>query len=125
MSDTVNTVACPLCGSTMKASTSWCLSCGEVMAEPADDLPAVNNRLGQVGFFVSRFGICGVAAVGPFGDLTTFVGIGLTFLSLPGIVLSATGLRKAPRRLAAWGLVIGIAGAMYLTTLCLALFRGL
>jgi hypothetical protein len=89
------------------------------------DLQPVTNRLGRAGFFLSLAGICGVAFVGPFGQTVALIGIVLTFLSLPGIVLSAIGLCGSPRRLAAWGLLIGIAGALYLPTICLALSRGL
>ena len=87
--------------------------------------PTGQNRVGRAGFFVSLAGFCGVAAVGPFGDIVTAIGIALTFLSLPGIVLSVMGLRQTPRRLAAWGLVIGIAGVLYLPTFCLVFFRRL
>jgi len=79
-----------------------------------------SNRVGQAGFWISLVGICGVFIAGPFGELVTFAGIALAFLSLPGIVLSAVGLRQSPRRLAAWGLVIGLVGAMYLPTFWLA-----
>jgi hypothetical protein len=81
------------------------------------------NPLGQAGFFTSLLGICGVAIVGPFGEAVTVAGISIAFLTLPGIVLSAIGLRRSPRRLATWGLLIGIVGAMYLPTFCFVLFR--
>ena len=88
-----------------------------------DDLVKVRNPLGQAGFFVSLLGICGVATVGPFGNAVTIAGMSIAFVSVPGIVLSAMALRRSPRRLAIWGLLIGIAGAAYLPTFCLALFR--
>jgi len=81
------------------------------------------NRLAQAGFFMSLLGICGVFVAGPFGASAPRVIISLAFLSLPGIVLSAMGLRRGPRRLATWGLLLGLAGAMYLPTLCLAFLR--
>jgi hypothetical protein len=116
---------CPLCGSAQISNTSQCSSCGEDLASPGGDLPAGQNHVGRAGFFVSLAGICGVAAAGPFGNFVTGIGIALAFLSLPGIVLCVVGLRRTPRRLAAWGLVIGIAGALYLPTFCLVLFRRL
>lgn len=82
------------------------------------------NALGRAGFIASLLGICGVALVGPFGHSVALAGIVLTFFALPGIVLSAMGLRRSPRRMTAWGLVIGIVAAMYLPTFCLTLFHG-
>ena len=82
-----------------------------------------SNRFGQAGFLMSLMAICGVFAAGPFGEPVTLVGTGLAFLALPGIVLSAIGLRRSPRRLAAWGLIIGLVGALYLPTFSLALLR--
>lgn len=81
------------------------------------------NRLGQAGFFASLLGFCGGAFVGPCGEAATLAGACVAFLSLPGIVLSAAGLRRSPRRLASWGLLIGIAAAMYLPTFYLTLFH--
>ncbi|MGQ0634633.1 MAG: hypothetical protein ACT4QC_08480 [Planctomycetaceae bacterium] len=93
----------------------------------ADDGRIVMSRnpLGQAGFIASLLGVCGIAIVGPFGEAATLVGVSIAFLTLPGIVLSAMGLRRNPRRLAAWGLLMGIGGAMYLPTFGLALFRWL
>ena len=88
-----------------------------------DHTVRARNPLGKAGFFASLIGIFGVAIVGPFGETVARAGISIAFLTLPGIVLSAIALRRSPRRLATWGLLIGIAGAMYLPTFCLSLFR--
>jgi hypothetical protein len=88
-----------------------------------DHTVTAGNPVGKAGFFASLLGICGVAIVGPFGEAVSLAGFSMAFLTLPGILLSAIGLGHRPRRLAAWGLVIGIASAMYLPTFCLFLFR--
>jgi hypothetical protein len=100
------------------------------MPHAGTDLSAATNRIGNAGFVLSLFGFCGVwlvsaAAAGLFGQFDEsiyLIGVALTFLSLPGILLSAFGLRRSPCRLAAWGLVIGIIAAMYLPTFCSPLY---
>jgi hypothetical protein len=96
---------------------------GTSIAHVESNLSAGRYCAGNVGFVLSLLGICGVVLVGPFGQIMNFIGVSLTFLSLPGIFLSAFGLDRPPRRLAAWGLVMGLVAAMYLPTFCLPLFN--
>ena len=79
------------------------------------------NKLGQIGFALSLIGVLGVFLVGPFGSLIGTVGMCVAFISLPGLAVSAIGLRRQPRRLAGWGVALGIFGSLYLPTFCLSL----
>lgn len=99
------------------------------MSHLETNLSGASNRIGRIGFIVSLSGFIGVWLVsvasaqspGRLGEVLYLIGVAMTFLSLPGILFSTFGLRRSPRRLAAWGLAVGIIAAMYLTTICLPL----
>ena len=80
------------------------------------------NNLGRTGFVLSLTGVFGLFLAGPFGALISTVAMYVAFLSLPGLVISAVGLGRQPRRLAAWGVALGIFGSLYLPTFFLSLF---
>jgi hypothetical protein len=47
----------------------------------------------------------------------------MAICSLGGVLVSVAGLFQRPRRLAGWGLVVGIIGTLYLPTMFLSLLR--
>lgn len=79
------------------------------------------NRLARVGFVFSVIGVLAVFLVGPFGPLLGTIGMCMAFLCLPGLALSVMGLRHQPRRLACWGVALGVFGSLYLPTFCHAM----
>jgi len=80
------------------------------------------NVVGCVGFSLSLVGVIGLFLVGPFGPVSATVGMNMTFLCVPGLVASIVGLIRTPRRLAGWGIVLGIFGSLYLPTFYLSIF---
>ena len=80
------------------------------------------NKLARVGFVLSLIGVVAVFLVGPFGPLVGIIGMCMAFLCLPGLAVSAVALRHQPRRLARWGVALGIFGSLYLPTFCHAMF---
>ena len=83
---------------------------------------AHQNRIARIGFVLSVTGVLGVLVVGSFGSLMNTVGMYVAFLSLPGTAISAMGLWRQPKRLAALGVVLGIFGTLYLPTFYLSMF---
>jgi len=79
------------------------------------------NVVGSVGFSLSLIGVLGLFLVGPFGPVIGAVGMCMAFLCLPGLVASIVGLFSTPRRLAGWGLALGIVGSLYLPTIYLSM----
>ena len=84
---------------------------------------AERNPIGRIGFLTSLTGVLAVIAVGLFGSLITTFAMCVAFVSLPGLVISGVGLFREPRRLAGWGVALGIFGSLYLPTFCLSLFH--
>ncbi len=74
--------------------------------------------MARIGFATSLLGVTGVFMVGPFGPSVSLVGICVTFLCVPGLLLSIAGLSRPPRRLAGWGVAVGVFGLFYLPTFC-------
>lgn len=79
------------------------------------------NSLGRIGFLISLTGIAGLLTT-PFGPGIGTVGARVAFLALPGTLVSSIGLIWHPRRLAKWGVALGVFCSMYLPTLYLSLF---
>lgn len=77
-------------------------------------------RVGRVGFALSLLGVVGVCLAGC--PVVGRQGMWLALLSVPGLVISLVGLFMPPRRFAVWGAVLGIAGGLYVPTICLSLF---
>ena len=74
-------------------------------------------RRAVVGFVTSLAGVAGV-----FVASVSVVGVWFAFLSLPGLLISIAGLLRPPRRLASWGVALGVIGSLYVPTLYLSLF---
>ena len=68
----------------------------------------------RIGFVTSLVGVAGV-----FIASFSVIGVWLAFLCVPGVLFSIVGLFCRPRRLAAWGVALGLFGSLYLPTLCL------
>jgi hypothetical protein len=84
--------------------------------------PSANqNLVGKVGFYLSLTGASG--AVGAGLPLVGIVAALLTFLSLPGLVISIVGICFQPRRLAAWGVALETFGSFNIPTMYFALSR--
>gem|GEM_PF-1647484 len=83
---------------------------------------ADRNTIGRIGFGLSVVGVLGVFVIGFFGPPVSTVGVYASFLSLPGLGVSAVGLSGKPKRLAGWGLGLGIFGSLFLPTIFLSLF---
>ena len=83
---------------------------------------AARNPVGGIGFFLSLIGFMGVAVVGPLGPIVSSIGMCLAFLCLPGLLVSVIGVFRTPRRLAAWGVALGVFGSLYLPTFYLSIF---
>ncbi len=81
------------------------------------------NHIARIGFFTSLTGVLALFAVGPFGSLIATVSMCVAFVSLPGLIISGVGLFRRPRRLAGWGVALGIFGSLYLPTFYLSLFH--
>lgn len=90
-------------------------------ANSASQVPTT-NPIGRVGFILSLVGFAGVAVVGPLGAIVSVVGMCLGFLCLPGLVVSIVGVFRTPKRLARWGIGLGLLGSFYLPTFYLSLF---
>lgn len=71
------------------------------------------NRMGRVGFFLSLTGFLALCALPILGALAGT----LAFATLPGAIISAVALLQPPRRLAAFGLALGLFGCAYLPTI--------
>jgi len=85
-------------------------------------VPDSGNTLGRVGFVLSLVALLGLLAVGPFGSTVNTFGMCISFVCLPGLVTSVVALRHRPRRLAGWGIAVGIFVALYLPTFYLSMF---
>jgi hypothetical protein len=76
------------------------------------------NNLGQVGLVVSGLGLVALIVLGWWRiDIVRYT----TLCSLLGLVLSLAGLWRRPRRPAAWGVILGLLGTLYLPTVFLPL----
>ena len=82
-----------------------------------------SNSIARIGFFASLTGVVSLFAIGPFGSLISTVSSCVAFVSLPGLIISCLGLFYRPRRLAGWGVAMGIFGCLYLPTIFLSLFH--
>lgn len=91
--------------------------------EDLDSRTASKNTLGSIGFTLSLIGFAGLLVVGPLGPLASTVGMYLAFLCLPGLIVSIVGVFRKPKRLAKWGIGIGLFGSLYLPTFYLSLFH--
>ena len=78
-------------------------------------------RLAELGFLLSLTGVTALSTMGMLGESVGKIATYLTFSSLPGLIISVIALRWAPRRVAAWGVGLGILGTLYLPTLLLSL----
>jgi hypothetical protein len=81
------------------------------------------NGIAYAGFLTSAIGLLAMFAISPFGPMIGIVATFVAFLSLPGLILSVIGLSGQRRRLASWGVVLGLLGTMNLPTLILSLTR--
>lgn len=84
---------------------------------------APRNPIGRIGFFTSLTGVLALFAVGPFGSVIATVAMCVAFVSFPGLIISGVGLFREPRRLAGWGVALGIFGSLFLPTFYLSLFH--
>jgi hypothetical protein len=84
--------------------------------------PQRRNRCGELGLLLS---IVGIASIVLLGELRLELIRYMTISSLLGLVLSLVGLWWKPRQKAAWGLVIGTVGSLYLPTIFLPVLRSL
>ena len=75
-----------------------------------------HNSPGQAEVFMSLTGILGMGIVGPAGPMISSFGMCLAFLCLPGLLFSFSGVFLTPRRRAAYGIVFGATGSMFLLT---------
>lgn len=75
------------------------------------------------GFHTSVTGLLAMFAISPFGTTIGTIATFVAFLSLPGLIFSAIGLFGQRRRLAGWGLVLGLFGTLNLPTLIFSLTR--
>lgn len=80
------------------------------------------NLVGLIGFSLSLVAVIGLFFLGSFGAVASKFEMSVTFLCLPGMIVSIVGLFRKPRRLAAWGVNLGIFGFLYLPTLYLSMF---
>jgi hypothetical protein len=78
------------------------------------------NLAGSVGFSLSLVGVIGLSLIGP---VMPAIGMCMTLFCLLGLVTSIVGLFRSPRRLAGWGVALGILGSLYLPTLYLSIFE--
>lgn len=74
-----------------------------------------------VGFAFSVVGAVALLAAGSSTPFISRIAMCGAFLSLPGTLLSAITLFRKPRRLAAWGVGLGLFGTLHLPTVVLAL----
>lgn len=82
------------------------------------------NPIARVGFLISFTGVLALfASVGPFESSVSRIFACIAFVSFPGLIVSGIGLFRSPRRLAGWGVALGIFGSLYLPTFYLALTR--
>ena len=79
------------------------------------------NVFGRIGFSLSLAGVIGLFVVGLFGPAVSLVGMCISFLCLPGLVLSIVGTFRTPRRLAGYGVALGVFGSLYLPTFYLSI----
>jgi hypothetical protein len=84
-------------------------------------IAAPSNPIARIGFFASLTGLVSLFAIGPFGSLISIIASCVAFVSLPGLIISCLGLFYRPRRLAGWGVAIGIFGSLHLPTIFLSL----
>ncbi len=90
--------------------------------EHSGRVPDSVNTLGRVGFALSLVALLGLLLVGPFGSTVNTIGMCISVLCLPGLVTSVVALRHRPRRLAGWGIAVGIFVALYLPEFYLSMF---
>lgn len=80
------------------------------------------NHLAYIGFFTSLAGVLAELAVGRFDSWIGIIPMYVAFASLPGLIISGIALFHKPRRLAGWGVVLGLFGSLNLSTICAYLF---
>jgi hypothetical protein len=90
--------------------------------EKSLERPLTRNRCGDLGLLFSIVGFANIALLGPFRFEMI---LNMTLCSLLGLVVSFIGLWWKPRKTAAWGLVIGIVGSLYLPTIFLPVLMSL
>jgi len=81
------------------------------------------NPIGRVGFFLSLTGVISLFAIGHFGPVISTIAVGVAFVSLPGLMISFVGLFRRPRRLARWGIALGIFGSLFLPHFVVSFFH--
>ena len=82
------------------------------------------NPIARAGFLISLTGVLALfASVGPLGPSGSRIFACIAFVSFPGLVISGKGLFRSPRRLAGWGVALGVFGSLYSSTFYLALAR--
>ena len=74
------------------------------------------NPVGRVGLALSILGFCALALLGPMRF--EFVRY-MTLFSFIGLLVSLAGLCWRPRKQAAWGVVLGLLGTLFLPTVFL------
>lgn len=75
-----------------------------------------SNLVGAIGFTLSFVAFLGLCSVGTLGPMTSTVGMALTCLSVPGLLVSSAGLFWRPKRWAAFGVILGVLGLCFLPT---------
>lgn len=84
--------------------------------------PPLYSVVDRIGFMLSLLGVVGLCATGWTAPNVSTVAAHISFLCLPGFIVSLVGLLRPPRRLAAWGIGLGMFGTLYLPTIYLSLF---
>ena len=91
--------------------------------DPPSQEPAHGQKIDVacVGFVFSVVGAVALLAAGSSTPFIRGIAMCIAFSSLPGPLFSAIALFRGPRRLAAWGLALGLFGTMCLPTVVLAM----
>ncbi|MCA9082377.1 MAG: hypothetical protein KDA58_17590, partial [Planctomycetaceae bacterium] len=82
------------------------------------------NTIAPYGFALSFTGMLAVFAFGALGKPATLVSTCfavIAVLSLPGLLLSLVALWWRPRRLAGWGVALGLFGSLNLAAIAFSL----
>jgi cyanate permease len=83
--------------------------------------PTPTNRCGRAGLALSVLGLADIFLLGPMRF--EFIRY-MTLCSFLGLLVSLVGLCWKPRKHAAWGVILGGVGTLYLPTIFLPVLSG-